>query len=66
VPQGKAFFLERKNQRTFINWRRVLEQIGTMVQMRGEKRFLLLFFKKECLPSFSNQRQHCSLGNDHD
>jgi uncharacterized lipoprotein YmbA len=40
------FFLERKNQRTFVNWRRLLN--GTL-QMRSRKSFLLLFFKKKGL-----------------
>jgi hypothetical protein len=34
-----------------------------MVQMRMEKSFLLLFFKKEGLPSFSNQPQQSYLGS---
>jgi hypothetical protein len=46
------FFLERKNQRTFIYWRRACNPVGTMVQMRVDKSFLLLFFKKEGLPYF--------------
>jgi hypothetical protein len=46
------FFLERKNQRTFARWRRGLNQRGTMPQMRRDKSFLVLFFKKERLPSF--------------
>jgi hypothetical protein len=43
------FFLERKNQRTFINRQRGFEVAGTMPQMRRRKSFLLLFSKKKAL-----------------
>jgi hypothetical protein len=48
---GKAFFLEGKNQKTFVNWGRAFDQVGLMVKMRRERRFLLLFFKKAALSS---------------
>jgi hypothetical protein len=51
--EGKAFFLERKNQRTFFDWRPRFGPMSIMVQMRTDKSFLLLFFKKEGLPCLS-------------
>jgi hypothetical protein len=40
------FFFEKKNQKTFVSWARVGRWSAT-----ANKSFLLLFFKKEGLPS---------------
>jgi len=40
------FFFEKKNQKTFATWVRVLQPAAPT-----DKSFLLLFFKKEDLPS---------------
>jgi hypothetical protein len=40
------FFFEKKNQKTFGHWRTPLERLSATC-----KSFLLLFFKKEALPS---------------
>jgi hypothetical protein len=44
----KRFFFEKKNQKTFI---RLLRAAGDRLGSKG-KSFLVLFFKKERLPSF--------------
>jgi hypothetical protein len=40
------FFFEKKNQKTFACWRALRRQ-----RAQRDKSFLLLFFKKEGLPS---------------
>jgi hypothetical protein len=51
MKQGQAFFFEKKEQKTFAPahfW-----HLSNLVQpaARSEKSFLVLFFKKERLPS---------------
>jgi peptidoglycan/xylan/chitin deacetylase (PgdA/CDA1 family) len=45
IRERKAFFFEKKNQKTFTHWRTLPERRAPRV-----KSFLLLFFKKEDLP----------------
>jgi len=51
--EGKQFFFEKKNQKTFGSW-----LLPTVTTHRGRcgpynsKSFLVLFCKKELLPSF--------------
>ncbi len=46
----KVFFFEKKNQKTFDYWGCALRQRTPII-----KSFLLLFFKKEVLPSLAAQ-----------
>jgi hypothetical protein len=49
VQEGKQFFFEKKNQKTFVYcFRRLFQYRGRMLPETG-KSFLLLFFKKEVL-----------------
>jgi hypothetical protein len=49
IEQGrKQFFFEKKNQKTFASW---LARPERSVRIPKSKSFLVLFFKKELLPS---------------
>jgi hypothetical protein len=45
MSEGRMFFFEKKNQKTFGLWRTPPERLSPII-----KSFLLLFFKKEVLP----------------
>jgi len=48
VKEERMFFFEKKNQKTFVLWRTLPER-----RVPTSKSFLLLFFKKEVLSSFT-------------
>jgi hypothetical protein len=49
MTEERVFFFEKKNEKTFIPLRALPARYAPTV-----KSFLLLFFKKEDLPSFSH------------
>jgi hypothetical protein len=54
VSEGsKRFFFEKKKQKTFITFAPRVWIISPTDGHQMDKSFLLLFFKKEALPSFT-------------
>jgi hypothetical protein len=51
----KQFFFEKKNQKTFARYGRPAELPVSRHGRRKSKSFLVLFFKKELLPSYAGK-----------